>query len=112
MFEKRVAVDDDRYRPRVPSLPNPFNADYGVGLRFIVESERKRPCELTRFFEIGKWRSGGKGNGVSGQVRLNVEIRSTVGSGYLNVVPLLSRAHSELGALIVVVSEKISKQLH
>jgi hypothetical protein len=65
-------VDDDRYRTRVPSLPHPLDADYGVSLFFIVESERERPREFTRFFEIGKRRSAGKGNGLSGQVRLNV----------------------------------------
>ena len=105
-------MDDDRYRTRVPSLPYSFDADHGVGLSFIVECERERPGKFTRFFEIGKRRSGRKGDGLSGEVRLNVKIRSTVRRGYLDFVLLLSRLHSELGALVMVVGEKISKQLH
>lgn len=105
-------MDDNRYRTRVPSLPHPLDADYGVSLFFIVESERERPREFARFFEIGKRRSGGKGNGLSGQVRLDVKIRSTVRRGYLDFLSLVSRVHSELGALVMVVGEEISKHLH
>ena len=96
-------MDDDRYRTRVPSLPYSFDADHGVGLSFIIECERERPREFTRFFEIGKRRSGRKGDGLSGEVRLNVKIRSTVRRGYLDFVLPLSRLHSELGALVMVV---------
>ena len=105
-------MDDDRYRTRVPSLPHPLDADYGVSLFFIVESERERSCEFTRFFEISERRSRGKGNGLSGQVRLNMKIRSTVRGGYLDFVALVSRAHTELGELVMVVGEEISKHLH
>lgn len=105
-------MNDDRYRTRVPSLPHPLDADYGVSLFFIVESERERPREFTRFVEISERRSGGKGNGLSGQVRLNVKIRSTVRRGYFDFIPPVCRAHSEVGALVVVVGEEISKHLH
>ena len=105
-------MDDDRYGTRVPSLPHSFDADYGVGLLFIVECEWERSSKFACFFEIGERRSGGRGDGLSGQVRLNVKIRSTVRRGYLDFVPLLSRVHSELGALVMVVGEEISKHLH
>ncbi len=71
-------MDDDRYRTRVPSLPYPFDADHGVGLFFIVKCERERARKFTRFFEIGKRRSGGKSNCLSGKVCLNVEIGKIV----------------------------------
>ena len=96
-------MDDDRYRTRVPSLPHPLDADYGVSLFFIVESERERPREFTRFFEIGKRRSGGEGNVLIGQVRLNVKISPTVLCAYLNLVLLLGPFHSEARALLMVV---------
>ncbi len=105
-------MDDDRYRTRVPSLPYPLDTDYGVGLFFIVKSERERPREFTRFFEIGKRRSGGEGNVLIGQVRLNVKIGSTVRRGYLDFVPLLSRVQSESGTFVMVVGEEISEHLH
>jgi hypothetical protein len=57
-----------------------------MGLSFIVECERERPRELTRFFEFGKRRAGGKGNGLIGEVRFNVEIRPTVPRDYLDFV--------------------------
>ena len=53
-------MDDDRYRARVPSLPHPFDTDYGVGLLFIVECERERSSKFACFFEIDEWRSGGR----------------------------------------------------
>jgi len=96
-------VDDDRYRTRVPSLPHSFDADDGVGLLFIVECEWERSSKFACFFEIGEWRSGGRGHGLSGQVRLNVKISPTVLCAYLNLVLLVGPFHSEARALVMVV---------
>ena len=105
-------MDDDRYRTRVPSLPHPLDADYGVSLFFIVESERERPREFTRFFEIGKRRSDRKGNGLRREVCLNMKISPAVRRGDLDFELLLGRLHSKLGALVMVVGEEIAKHLH
>ena len=93
---------DDRYRTRVPSLPHSFDADYGMGFLFIVECERERSCKFAGFCEICEGRSRGRGDGLSGQVRLNVKISPTVLCTYLDLVPLLGALHSEARALVMV----------
>src|SRR4026209_2038180 len=52
LFEKGIAMDGDGHGTRVPMLSNAFDANDRMGLRLVVERERKRTGEFTSLLKI------------------------------------------------------------